>query len=88
MQHEVTACGTLFQDEYDEQFVKEVYSAPLQTYEQQMKFIQHPPNKVVRIQYETAAQYKTLATLLHVVPDLKVSHISYVQLEKQNWTHM
>ncbi len=68
--------GCFFQDKYDEQFVKEVYSAPLQTYDQQMKNIRHPPNKVVRIQYEGAKQYKTLATLLRAVPDLKVCNIN------------
>lgn len=64
------------QENYDNQFMKYVYSCPVVTYEELRRGMITTKDPI-RIQYNTREQYVRTAKLLGLMEDLKVSYDSY-----------
>lgn len=64
------------QENYDNQFMKYVYSCPVVTYEELRRGMITTKDPI-RIQYNTRQQYVRTAKLLGLMEDLKVSYDSY-----------
>lgn len=60
-----------FQDNYDKQFLRHVYSCPIITFEELRRGLVKTKDPV-RIQYNTKDQFKRTAKLLGLMDDLKV----------------
>ena len=64
-----------FQDRYDIDFVKEVYSATLLTAPEAFSG-DKPEEKKVRVQYSSKDEFKRFAKVLGIMDDFKVAHVS------------
>ena len=65
----------LKQDNYDVQFVKQVYESPVVTY-QELRTGTLPVEGPVRIQYHTIEAYKRTARILGLMEDFRVRQSS------------
>ena len=69
--HYISDVGFFLQDNYDDMFVKKVYSTPLLSIGE-VTSQQHGEYKTVRVQYTDKAGFKAMAKQLGIMDDLKV----------------